>query len=342
MTLQELQPQVDTLAAYEAFEQNGKVAQASAYYDEEVAAVFGAEQLVFFSDLAQTSGSYKVRGVQTYLDRNVSDPDIEIVTNSAGNHGAAVAERAGRSAIFLPENTPRQKIVNVLRLGNDRTRVELVGQTVDEAGEAAREYVESQNGDAQYIHPFDDPDVVSGQGTLGHELMRVDDFDVVVVPVGGGGLLTGMMHAFERSGKHDTHFVAVEPSGAPSLAHNLQFPNRPLNAIDSFVDGAAVKKVGTHVVQALLSVDRSSYSVVHATRQEAREAVSFFWENYPGIKPELAGALSLAGLHKVIDLLEGKKVACMLTGRNLSRERYSTQIRASAYYRPKPLESFAI
>ena len=154
------------------------------------------------------------------------------------------AARLGvKGVIFMPAPTPKQKIRATQRWGGDAVEVRLTGDTFDAAAEAARAHVAQTGG--TYVPPFDDPAVIEGQGTVGVEIMSaLPDVETVILPVGGGGLAAGV-GSFVRFLRPDVTIIGVEPEGAPSMTAALA-AGRPvaLEAIERFVDGAAVKRVG--------------------------------------------------------------------------------------------------
>jgi threonine dehydratase len=187
--------------------------------------------------------SYKIRGAYNKMSSITSK---NIVTCSAGNHAQGVALSCSllniHGKIFMPTITPQQKIERVKKFGGNSVEIILKGDNFDEAYEYATE-----SSDAEFIHPFDDQKVIEGQGTVGLEIMeQLDDFiDYVIVPIGGGGLASGLS-SYIKELSPMTRIIGVEPAGAPSMTMALKY-GKPykLDTISTFVDGAAVKKVGS-------------------------------------------------------------------------------------------------
>src|SRR5690606_24239064 len=145
--------------------------------------------------------------------------------------------------IFMPVPTPRQKIGQTEMFGSDRIEIILTGDTFDDCQQTALAYC-AQHG-MTFIHPFDDPDIIEGQGTVGVEILQDQpDTDIVIVPIGGGGLVSGVGGYF-REAKPGVAIYGVEPQGAPSMKAALEHGGAiTLDEINRFVDGAAVKRVG--------------------------------------------------------------------------------------------------
>jgi threonine dehydratase len=187
--------------------------------------------------------SYKIRGAYNKMSSITSK---NIVTCSAGNHAQGVALSCSllniHGKIFMPTITPQQKIERVKKFGGNSVEIILKGDNFDEAYEYATE-----SSDVEFIHPFDDQKVIEGQGTVGLEIMeQMDDFiDYVIVPIGGGGLASGLS-SYIKELSPMTRIIGVEPAGAPSMTMALKY-GKPykLDTISTFVDGAAVKKVGS-------------------------------------------------------------------------------------------------
>ena len=144
----------------------------------------------------------------------------------------------------MPTPTPKQKIKQVKMFGKDMVDVRLVGDTFDDAYNAAIEYCKDHS--VAFIHPFDDKKVIEGQATVGLEILQdiKDKIDYLFVPIGGGGLASGLISVFSKLSPN-TKIIGVEPSGAPAMKTSIENGiNTTLSQIDTFVDGAAVKQVG--------------------------------------------------------------------------------------------------
>jgi threonine dehydratase len=210
--------------------------------NSELSNKYGANIYLKREDLTPVR-SYKIRGAYNKMS---SLETKNIVTCSAGNHAQGVALSCSllkiHGKIFMPTITPQQKIEKVKKFGGNKVEIILKGDNFDESYDYARD-----SSNAEFIHPFDDQKVIEGQGTVGLEI--IDQMkgcpDIVIVPIGGGGLAAGLS-AYIKEVSPKTRIIGVEPAGAPSMTMALKY-GKPykLDAISTFVDGAAVKKVGS-------------------------------------------------------------------------------------------------
>ena len=265
--------------------------------------------------------TFKLRGAYNKL----ASLDAEtrrrgVVAASAGNHAQGVAlaarELGIRTVIVMPETAPRIKVEAVERLGADVT---LAGDSYDGAREHA-EALAAERG-LTLIPPFDDPDIIAGQGTVAMEIVRQhgDPLDAVFVEVGGGGLIAGMA-AYLKSLWPDTRIVGVEPEGAPTLHAALAAGERVvLDHVGTFADGAAVRQVGAEPFRiARTCVDE----VVLVTDDEICAAIKDIFEDTRSIA-EPAGALAVAGLKRYVarDGQAGARFAAVVSGANVNFDR---------------------
>ena len=282
----------------------------------------GAEVFLKREDL-QPTRSYKGRGAYTFIDRLGADECAAgVVCASAGNHAQGVAfacSRAGvRARIYLPRTTPRQKRDRVAALGGSYVEVLVQGDTYDDAAALAAEHARSSG--ATLVPAFDHPFVVAGQGTVLAEAVEQLGAlpDVVVLPVGGGGLIAGNLLWLAQHAPH-TRVIGVEPAGAASMAAALAAGGPvDLDHVEAFVDGAAVRRVGalTHAV-----VDEHRPSLVAVPEgQVCVEMLELY--QVDGIIAEPAGALAPAAL-PFLDLPAGATVVCVLSGGNNDVSRYA-------------------
>ncbi|MGJ3233768.1 threonine ammonia-lyase IlvA [Marivirga sp.] len=261
--------------------------------------------------------SYKIRGSYNKISSlSREELDKGIVCASAGNHAQGVAfsckklEVKGR--IFMPAPTPKQKIAQVEMFGEDFVEIELVGDTFDDAFHAAQEYQEKSG--AVFIHPFDDPKVIEGQGTVGLEILQQAEspIDYLFLPVGGGGLSAGVSSVFKALSPQ-TKIIGVEPAGAPAMKTSIEKgENTALKHIEKFVDGAAVKKVG----DLNFEICRQNLTEVITVEEGKVCDVILQLYNKDAIVAEPAGALSIAALEQYAEEIEGKNVVCVLSGSN--------------------------
>jgi threonine dehydratase len=217
----------------------------------------------------------------------------------------------------MPKTTPKQKIKQVQLFGKEYVEIVLIGDTFDDAYAKASEYATENN--RPFIPPFDDIKVIAGQGTVGVEILDAATIaiDYVFVPVGGGGLISGLSTVFKKLSP-DTKIIGVEPEGAPSMKTALaDGTNTRLENIDKFVDGAAVKQVGSlnfeickNNIDAIILVPEGKVctTILRLYNEEAMVV-------------EPAGALSIAALDFYKDEIKGKTVVCIVSGSNNDIER---------------------
>lgn len=276
----------------------------------------------------QIARSYKVRGAYHSIQAlSQEERDRGVVCASAGNHAQGVAWSCARlgikGRIYVPSNTPRQKRQRILALGGDAVELVVTGSTYDEAGHAARE--DASRTGAVYIHPFDAPATILGQGTVAVEVMaqaaeqglRVS---TVVVPLGGGGLVSGMA-VWLKERHPEVRIVGVEPSGAASMSAAL-VAGEPvtLEAVDTFVDGAAVGTVG----QLTYQVVRDLVDEVVTVPEGAICTEMLELYQVEGIIAEPAGALATTyALQLAGTLPADETVVCVVSGGNNDVSRYS-------------------
>ena len=293
---------------------------------------FGAKIYLKREDL-QVVRSYKIRGAYNRM-RQLSPAEKRrgIVCASAGNHAQGVAASCKalkvRGTIVMPRNTPRQKVDRVRSLGNAWVGVELIGDSFDEAYRDAKRI--SDKDKKVFIHPFNDAFVIAGQGTVGAEILEQshDPIDYLVVPVGGGGLIAGVGSYFKwKSPK--TKIIGVEPKGAPAMFESLKKGRQiELEKIDTFVDGAAVRKVGDLTLTLTKKVADKVLLVPEG--KVCTEMISLYQRD--GIVAEPAGALSIAALEQLAKSIKGKTVVCVLSGGNNDISRYPEVIERSLVY----------
>lgn len=265
----------------------------------------------------QVVRSYKIRGAYNKMAQ--LDPvqlKNGITCASAGNHAQGVAFACNQMKvhghIFMPAVTPQQKISKVRSFGKSYVEVILHGDTFDDAYHQATLFTEKEG--KTFIHPFNDEKIIEGQGTVGLEILEDCNktIDYVFAGVGGGGLISGLGSCF-RQISPNTKIIGVEPEGAPAMFEALKVGKVvALDTIDSFVDGAAVKKVG---------------DITFAIAQEVVDDMLLVKEgkvcstilqlyNEEGIVVEPAGALTIGALDQYRDQIKGKTVVCVVSGSN--------------------------
>ncbi len=293
---------------------------------------YGASVFLKREDL-QIVRSYKLRGAYNRMRLLTSaEKKRGIVCASAGNHAQGVAFSCAQlkvhGTIFMPQNTPRQKVSRVHALGGKYATVELTGDAFDEAYSAARKMSEAKK--MTFVHPFNDPLVIAGQGTVGAEILEqiTEPVDYLVVPIGGGGLISGTGSYFKAKSP-ETKVIGVEPLGAPAMYKALKAGKVvTLDKIDTFVDGAAVKTVGDLTLSLAKKVADTVLLVPEG--KVCQEMITLYQRD--GIVAEPAGALSIAALDLLGTKLKGKTVVCILSGGNNDISRYPEVIERSLVY----------
>lgn len=260
----------------------------------------------------QVTGSFKIRGAY-YKISKLSDEEKKrgIIAASAGNHAQGVgyaAQMLGvKATIVMPETTPIIKVEATKKYG---VEVVLHGDSYDDACQKARE-LEAEHGYV-FVHPFDDIDVMVGQGTVALEVLKeLDNVDKILVPIGGGGLISGIAMAAKIL-KPSIKIIGVEPEGACCIARSLAEKRVvELKKVDTMADGVAVKKPGVLTFEVIKAfVDE----VVTVSDLDIIEAILLLIEKHKLIT-EGAGALSVAGLKKLGP--ENKNVVCVVSGGNI-------------------------
>jgi len=301
-----------------------------------LSARYGVEVLLKRED-RQLGRSYKVRGAHHLMSGLPAEQLARgVVCASAGNHAQGVAISCAQLGvdghIVVPTNTPKQKRDRILALGGDRVTLTLAGRTYDEASRAAAEIAATSG--ATYVHPFDDHRTIAGQGTVAHELTEQvetaggEPADLVLLPIGGGGLASGMA-TWLRHAWPDCRIVGVEPVGAASMGAALAAGEpTTLPELDTFVDGASVGRVGSRTYPIVRDlVDEVVALDVGAICTEMLELYSS-----EGIIAEPAGALSTAAL-AAVDLTGVRRVACVVSGGNNDVSRYAEVLERSLVHR---------
>jgi len=261
--------------------------------------------------------SYKIRGAFNKISSlSKANLDKGIVCASAGNHAQGVAYSCQKlkcfGSIYMPETTPRQKIKQVKMFGGDYVEVFLTGDTFDDASSKAIADAEALG--KTFIHPFDDPKTIEGQGTIGLEILQQykEPIDYLFLPIGGGGLASGV-GAWIKEFSPNTKIIGVEPEGAPSMKLALDNKcNLALESIDRFVDGAAVQKVGDYTWKIC---DKVLDDILIVPEGLICSTILRLY-NEDAIVAEPAGVLSIAALQLMADKIDGKNVVCVLSGSN--------------------------
>lgn len=265
----------------------------------------------------QVVRSFKIRGAFNKIKQLDELQTVNgIVCASAGNHAQGVAYSCRQlkihGKIFMPSTTPRQKVTQVELFGKEYVEIILTGDTFDDAYQKAVVCCEEEN--RTFIHPFDDVDVIAGQGTVAVEILNDTDVDIdyVFASVGGGGLISGLGTYF-NSISPSTKMIGVEPEGAASLFNSrLEDKVVSLDEIDKFVDGAAVKRIGDKTFEICKNV--VDEVVLCPEGKVCTTILELYNEN--AVVAEPAGAMPIAALDFLRDQIKGKNVVCVVSGGN--------------------------
>ena len=280
----------------------------------------------------QVVRSYKIRGAYNMISQLSSRrKDKGVVCASAGNHAQGFAwscKSLGiKGVIFMPSPSPKQKVTQVKMFGGDWIELIMTGDTFDDCLKEALEYTSAQG--KTFIPPFDDYRIIEGQGTVALEILEeLKNPDFIFVPVGGGGLIAGVSEVVKLKNK-DTKIVGVEPEGAASMAEALKH-GKPvtLDVIDNFVDGAAVKRIGTHTFE--LAKNRIHEIILVPEGLVCSTILKLYNEDAIVVEP--AGALSVAALDLYRSQIKGKTVVCIVSGSNNDISRMQEIMERSLLY----------
>ncbi|WP_336732301.1 threonine ammonia-lyase IlvA [Chryseobacterium sp. VD8] len=286
-------------------------------YNARLSEKFDAHIYLKREDL-QPVRSYKLRGAYHKIKTLFSEGRTSegIVCASAGNHAQGVAfsckQLQIKGTIFMPVTTPKQKLEQVEMFGGHFVDIKLFGDTFDASKKAALDYAKTSG--AAFVHPFDDVQIIEGQATVALEILeqKKEATDFVFIPIGGGGLASGISTVFKQLSA-ETQLIGVEPKGAPSMKTSIENKiNTELTEIDSFVDGAAVKKVGDLTFE----ICRNTLSgCISVDEGKICETILQLY-NKDAIVLEPAGALSISALEQYKTQIRGKSVVCIVSGSN--------------------------
>ncbi len=288
-----------------------------------LSARYGAEIWLKREDLTPVR-SYKLRGAFNAMRKlRVAHPEQRhFVCASAGNHAQGMAYACRhfgvQGTIFMPVTTPQQKIDKTRIFGDGMVEIVLTGDYFDQTLAAAKSFCTERG--AHFLAPFDDPDVIEGQATVAVEFLQQlgQTPDMVVMPVGGGGLASGLTRLLQTEAPAcDLRYV--EPEGGMSMAAAVQ-AGQPvaLASVDNFVDGAAVARLGDLTFATLRDVPPEH---VLAAPEDRICQTMLDMLNVEGIVLEPAGALAIDALRDLADQIAGKTVVCIVSGGNFDFER---------------------
>lgn len=300
---------------------NGISAETPIQFNRNLSEKYEANIFLKREDL-QVVRSYKIRGAYNLMSQLPEKQAKKgIVCASAGNHAQGVAYSCQllgiKGKIYMPTTTPQQKIKRVQLLGKQFVEVVLCGDTFDAANAEALAY--SEQNSKVLVPPFEHPLIIEGQGTVGVEILKQfkGHIDYLFVPIGGGGLIAGVGSYVKRLNP-DTKIIGAEPLGAPAMKRAIEEDQVViLDSIDTFVDGAAVRRVGKINLEICKSVMDDLVLVPEG------KICTFILSLYndDAIVVEPAGALSIASLDFYRSEIKGKNVVCIVSGGNNDIER---------------------
>jgi threonine dehydratase len=305
-----------TLAKQAEAEMRGVFPQTPLLKNEHLSAMFDADIWLKREDLSPVR-SYKLRGAFNAMRKQTGQQ--KFVCASAGNHAQGVAYMCRHfdvhGTIFMPVTTPQQKIQKTEIFGGPNITIRLVGDYFDDCLRAAQEFCEAEG--AHFLSPFDDDDVIEGQASVAVEIEEQLGHapDHIVLPVGGGGLSSGVISYFDTA----TQYSLVEPLGGACLWAAL-IAGKPtkLDKVDTFADGAAVGQIGVKTFERLKNVGLANVLRI----PENRLCITMMdMLNIEGIVLEPAGALAVDALRDLGQSIRGRTVVCVTSGGNFDFER---------------------
>ncbi|HEX5153303.1 MAG TPA: threonine ammonia-lyase IlvA [Parafilimonas sp.] len=312
-TLTDTKPALDYKAAAERLK--GIANKTPLQYNARLSRRYNCHVYLKREDL-QVVRSYKLRGAYNLM-KSLPKEQLEkgVVCASAGNHAQGFAYSCNKlnvkGVVFMPVITPNQKINQTKMFGENNIEIKLVGDNYDECAAAAKEFTKANN--KTFIHPFDDPRVIEGQATVGAEILdELQDIDYLFVPVGGGGLASGVGSYF-KTYSPKTRIIGVEPEGAPSMYKAFE-TGKPvsLDEIDTFVDGASVKRTGDLTYK----ICKEVLDELHLEPEGKVCSTILKLYTQDAIVVEPAGALTVSALSDFVTAIKGKNVVCVVSGGN--------------------------
>lgn len=295
---------------------NGVVTRTPLVHNLNLSAEYGATIFLKREDL-QVVRSYKIRGAYNKITSlPKSDLKQGVVCASAGNHAQGVAYSCSllgiKGTIFMPSTTPSQKVKQVKLFGKEFIKIILTGDTFDAAFNSALNFAKLNH--CAFIHPFDDEEVIAGQATVALEILEKikKPIDYLFVPIGGGGLASGMSQVFKQLSPK-TKIIGIQPAGAPSMYQSIKTGKRvTLNSIDTFVDGTAVKSPGRKTFE--LCKKNLTDILLVPEGKICTTILRLYNEEAMVVEP--AGALAIAAIDFYRDKIKGKTVVCIVSGGN--------------------------
>lgn len=295
---------------------SGVVEQTPLAFNLNLSDYYGAKIYLKREDL-QVVRSYKIRGAYNKISALSDNQKANgVVCASAGNHAQGVAYACRlldiHGTIFMPTPTPGQKVNQVKNFGGDKVDIVLIGDTFDDAFAEATQFCEKS--ESTFIHPFNDAEVIAGQGTVGIEILEQisEPIDYLIMPIGGGGLASGVSTWF-REHSPNTKIIGVEPKGAAAMIASVEADElTTLEHIDKFVDGAAVRVVGDMTFKIC---KENLHEFIKVPEGQICTTILKMY-NEEAIVAEPAGVLSISALEFLKEEIKGKTVVSVLSGGN--------------------------
>ena len=286
--------------------------------------------------------SYKIRGAYNFIHTTLEKSDNKnplFVCASAGNHAQGFAFSCAHfqisGVVFMPITTPAQKIDRTREFGKNFITIELVGDTFDQCNQAAQKFCEEKSG--TFVPPFDHDWIVAGQGTVAAEISEQvpKTLDIILVPIGGGGLCSGIV-SWYRDAADAPKIFGVEPEGAASLHESLRQNQRvKLEEITTFVDGASVAQIGEKPWEILSSYFSSADQIKKIPENRLCQTMIDFL-HHDGLVLEPAGALAIDALQSFSHQeIKGKTIICIVSGSNFDFDRLPEVKERAAKYAGK-------
>jgi threonine dehydratase len=278
----------------------------------------GSEEVRLKLELLQPTGAFKIRGAFNKVALIAAEqPEARLVTASSGNHGIAVASAAARNGmrltVLVPASVSPAKLERLRALESDRCVVEVFGREYDDVETEARR--RHDEGIATYVAPYSDPDVIAGQATVAVEVLEDwPECDALLAPIGGGGLISGL-GLWAKAVKPGMRLVGVQPSASPPMyAYFESGSTKPMPIAPTLADGVAgnIERDSITWRMAKQLVDE----VVLVDEEQIADAMRWALQTHQ-LVVEASAALSIAALRAQLGGLEGRRVAAVLTGRNV-------------------------
>ena len=316
---------------YKNIHKNNIVKKTPLQYIDRLSSLYNSN-IYFKREDLQTVRSFKIRGAYNKIinELNYNKKILSITSASAGNHAQGVSYVCNKLKInhniFVPNNTPLQKINNIKKFGGEYLNLIITGNNFDNCAKESLDFCNKNN--STYVHPFNDNDVIYGQGTISYEIYNHINPDYIIVPIGGGGLISGISLHSKNIDKN-CKIIGIEPENANSM--DLSINNNKITSVknlDTFVDGASVKTVGD------LTFDYGKKYIDKIFTISNNKLCHNIIDSYQneGIILEPAGALSISILDEIKDELKNKNVVCIISGGNNDILRYSEILEKSYQY----------